>query len=133
MFNQRKYAIIAAIKAAVEKMEKSNRMKAASYPADRSAPDGVASQGERISDLREALRTGAPHKGILNLRRVTPRIGQKIQVTCQTHCVYWSQPGVGTPNKVKEAPYKDAAKGSRVSFQGQGPGSGSAGPRRVCN
>ncbi len=49
---QRKYAIIAAIKAAVENMEKVNRIKAACYPADQSAPDGVASQGEKISELR---------------------------------------------------------------------------------
>jgi len=77
---QRKRVVMATINAAVENMEKVNRIKAACYPADQSAPDGVASQGEKISELREALRTGAPHKDILNLRRVTPRVGQKIQL-----------------------------------------------------
>jgi hypothetical protein len=106
-----KIKIMAAVDNAIQKMEKHKKIKATCRPADQtqSAPDGAASGGEKISDLREALRTGTPHPDILNLRRVTPKVGQKVQVTCQTHSAYWSPPGQGTPNKVREPPYKDAA------------------------
>ncbi len=96
---------------AIGRMEIQKKIRATHYPVDQAqrAPDGVAPGGEKISDLREALRTGSSHPDILNLRRVTPKEGQKVQITCSTHSMYWSAPGTGTPNKVKEAPYTDAA------------------------
>ena len=58
-------------------MTKVKRIKATLDPAEGAerAPDGVAPEKEKISDLREALRTGSSHPQILNLRRVTPTVG----------------------------------------------------------
>ena len=43
------------------------------------------------------------------MRQVTPRVGQKIQVTCPTHNIYWPKPGRSDPSKVIEDYYLDAA------------------------
>ena len=75
----------------------------------KSASDEVAGGTKDVDELREALRTGVPHPQIKNLRRVPPKIGQKIQVTCPTHNIYWSKPGDTDHNKVIEPYYSDAA------------------------
>ena len=79
-----------AVDSAIRQMEKQKRIRATCYPADQtqSAPDGVAPGGEKISDLREALRTGTSHPDILNLRRVTPKEGQKVRLRARpTVCI----------------------------------------------
>ena len=73
------------------------------------AASGAATVAESIDELRDALQNGIPHRRILNLRQVMPRVGQKIQVTCPTHNIYWSRPGRSDPRKVIEDYYLDAA------------------------
>ena len=108
---QRRIKIMNTVDNAIIEMTKVKRIKATLDPAEGAerAPDGVAPEKEKISDLREALRTGSSHPQILNLRRVTPKVGQKVQTTCMTHNLYWSAPGTGEPLRITEAPYTDAA------------------------
>ena len=70
---------------------------------------GAAAIAESIDELRDALQWGIPHRKIKNMRQVTPKVGQKIQVTCPTHNIYWSKPGRKDPCKVIEDYYLDAA------------------------
>ena len=76
--------IMRTVDRAIDQMEMNKRARATPDPVERAqrAPDGVAPEGEKISDLREARRTGSPHPDILNLRRVTPKMGQKVQISC---------------------------------------------------
>ena len=87
------------------------RPKMTPAPAEevKSTSDEVAGGTKDIKELREALRTGIPHPRIMNLRRVQPKVGQKVQVTCPTHNIYWTAPGSGDHCKVTELPYADAA------------------------
>ena len=57
---------------------------------------------DSIESLRDTLKNGVPHGRILNLRKVMPKVGQKIVVTCPTHNAYWSKPGVRDARKVVE-------------------------------
>ncbi len=81
--------------------------------AAKSASDEVASGAkdiaEAMDDLQQALHKGFPHKQIKNLRQVDPEVGQKIQVTCPDHNLYWSPPGTADPGKVFEPVYADEA------------------------
>ena len=49
---------------------------------------GAAAVAESIEELRDALQWGIPHRKIKNIRQVTPKVGQKIQVTCPTRNIY---------------------------------------------
>ena len=73
-----------AVESALAAVENFKRLKATTAPAEqaKSASDGVARETEDIGQLRDALRTGTQHPRIMNLRRVQPRVGQKVQVTC---------------------------------------------------
>ncbi len=69
----------------------------------------TAAVNESVNTLRDALEHGIPHRRVLNLRKIMPLVGQKIQITCPTHNAYWSRPGRGDPRKVIEDYYLDAA------------------------
>ena len=70
---------------------------------------GAADIAEAIDGLRKALYKGIPHRQIKNLRQVPPKVGQKVQVTCPIHNIYWSPPGRADSRKVFEPAYADAA------------------------
>ena len=85
-----------------------------------SAPGGVAGLispqpkvAKEIMDsmqqLRDALEWGIPHRRIFNLRKVLPKVGQRIVISCCSRNLYYSAPGDGVPSKVSEPIYQVAA------------------------
>ena len=64
---------------------------------------------DSIQELRDALEYGMPHRRGTNMRKVLPKVGQRIRFACSTHNVYYSRPGDHPARKVIEPLYIDAA------------------------
>ncbi len=64
---------------------------------------------DSIQELRGALEYGIPHRRITNMRKILPKIGQRITITCSTRNFYYSRPGDHPARKVIEPLYIDAA------------------------